>query len=125
MSMPSESDRCQRDEYNAPDCGGPFGTACNPVPQQFRDYSSKSCNNCPCKTDNDPVICNLPQPGPPYVYNDVDCTLDCSNVDTSELEYIKPNVSKYGLLRHSMDEMRCLTLAKENAAADIFAQAEW
>ena len=72
------------------------------------------------------MICGLPRkPGPPYVYNNVDCTLDCSGVDTSELEYIKPNVAKYGLLRHSMDEMRCLTLSKENAAADIFSQAEW
>ncbi|CAG7826748.1 unnamed protein product [Allacma fusca] len=49
---------------------------------------------------------------------------DCSQVDVSELNYIKPNVSKFGLLRHSMDEMRCLTLSKENAAADTFANAE-
>lgn len=123
MSMPSESARCQQQDYDPPDQAGRVGGRCCQVPQQFRDYSNQCCDNCP-KNPEEPVICGLPQPGPPYVFNNVDCTLDCSPVDTSELDYIKPNVSKYGLLRHTMDEMRCLTLAKENAAADIFAQAE-
>lgn len=103
---------------------GPIGNPQCPIPQQFRDYSNPCCNTCPPAEDN-AIICGLPQPGPPYVHNNVDCTLDCSPVDISELNYIKPNVSKYGLLRHSMDEMRCLTMAKENAAADSFANAEW
>jgi len=121
--MQSEADRCTAQDCCGANGPGPLGTKCCHIPQQFRDYSNPCCNQCP-ENQEDPIICGLPQPGPPYVYNNVDCTLDCSPVNVSELDYIKPNVSKYGLLRHTMDEMRCLTLAKENAAADIFAMAE-
>jgi len=121
--MVSESARCDMNDCTSKPTTNRVGGSCCPVPQQFRDYSNKCCDQCNTPKE-DPVICDLPQPGPPYVYNNVDCTLDCSSVDVSELDYIRPNVSKYGLLRHSMDEMRCLTLSKENAAADIFAQAE-
>lgn len=122
MSMPCDAQRCQRDEYNPSASCNPYGDCC-PTPLQFRDYSNSCCNDCNTCSE-EPVICGLPQPGPPYVHNNVDCTLDCSCVDTSELDCIRPNVSKYAMLRHSVDEMRCHTIAKENASSDVHAHSE-